>query len=743
MTEFCDVIVDIADASVDKCFTYRTIDDPALRVGARVLVPFGRRAVEGIVLGFKEDAGVDEALVKRVIRAEQGEPAVLPSLIALAGDVAREAHCPLAAALRLMLPAQMRGGRVKPKTEKAARLAIFGEALQSAKEKQKRAPKRRLLIDLLLDGEEHAVKDLAVLVRDPLAALKALEEQGIVKVFDREVFRSPFSGAETILPDPVLTEGQEEALGEILPGIREGKGAFLLYGVTGSGKTEVYIRAVRECLKLGKTAIVLVPEIVLTPQIVSWFRSRFGNVAAVLHSRLSVGEKYDEWRRVRRGDAKVVIGARSAVFAPAENLGLIIVDEEHEQSYLSDRTPVYDARRVAHMRAAREGAAVVLASATPSILSFAKASRGEYMLLEMPGRVGGRPMPEVFIADMREELRLGNKGIFSGLLLEKLRNCLDRGEQAMLFVNRRGYAPSVMCRKCGETVKCGDCDVAMTYHQSDRRLHCHYCGKTVPMPNTCPYCGSRFLKTCGVGTERVEEEFNRLFPDVPAVRVDADTTAGKNGHQSKLDAFRSGEKRVMIGTQMIAKGLDFPNVTLVGAVLADLTVNLPDFRAPERTFQLLTQAAGRSGRADKAGEVVIQTYKPDHYAIEAAARQDYRAFYGVEFARRRRELYPPFTLLARLLCRAKDEKTAREISGALFKKIMAEAQGRPLWKKRVLLVREDDAPIKRLMGEARAQVFIKMLNHPDAGDVLAYLTALSHEEWPCKVDLEINPPSLA
>ena len=743
MSAFCDVCVDIAVADTNRAFTYSIPENMRVLVGMRVIVPFGSRKVEGIVLALKYEVELELGRIKPIIRTLEDYPAILPSNMQLAREMADRFNCPLAATLRLMVPAQLRKSRVSVKNEKFARLLVSGDDIKKARESQSRAPKRQLLIDLMSDGEEHSLSNLRLLVRSPLPALQKLEEQGIAQIFEKEVLRKPYPSGLLKTEDPILTPGQEEVLSEIIPAINKGQGSFLLHGVTGSGKTEVYIRAVRHALKLGKTAIVLVPEIILTPQIVSWFVSRFGDVAAVLHSRLSAGERYDEWRRLRLGDAKVAIGARSAVFAPLQNLGIIIVDEEHEQSYSSESSPAYDAREVALSRCKREGATLLLASATPSILSFAKAGRGDYMLLEMPERVNAKPLPKVHIVDMREELRLGNTGIFSNLLLQKLEECIKKGDQAILFVNRRGYAPSVVCRSCGERLQCPQCDVAQTYHRSDKQMHCHYCGGISPVPEKCPSCGSTFLKTCGVGTQKLEEELKKLFPGVTTVRLDNDTTRGKDGHRKQLSVFRSGAAQVMVGTQMIAKGLDFPQVTLVGAVLADLSLNLPDYRTAERTFQLLTQLAGRAGRGDSEGEVIIQSYKPEHYAIKAAATQDFRSFFNQEFSRRRKDLYPPFTIIARILCLADDNITARKVSGEMFRLLDSKLKEKPLWKKSVLFFREDDAPIKRIMGKHRSQLFIKMVDNKMGEEVIAYLSEISRMEWDCSVQLEVNPATLA
>ena len=740
---YAQVIIDIASAAVDRVFTYRVPEGMALERGMRVRVPFGARQKEGYVLGFSDSADLAEDKIKEILGPLEDYPALLPQLIDLAEEIARDTHCPLAEALRLMLPAEMRGGRVRVKTETVVRLLLHGEALEAAIAASGRAHKRRLLLEMLSDGSEQPVTEISKLVKDARVALNDLCKRGYAELIEREVLRSPYPDTLTQAPDPVLTAEQQQVLSDLLPAITRGAGAFLLHGVTGSGKSEVFIRAVRQCLRLGKGAIVLVPEIVLTPQMVTWFRARFGDVAAVLHSRLSPGERFDEWRRIRRGMARVVIGARSAVFAPVDRLGLIVCDEEHEGSYQSEHFPQYDAREIAASRAGREGAALVLASATPSILSFARMERVDYTLLEMRHRVLNRPLPEVTVVDMREELRLGNKGVFSHALSTQLDECIRSGRQAMLFINRRGYAQFVNCRACGQPIRCENCDVSMTYHEVDHSLHCHWCGRVLPMPDQCPGCGSPYIRTCGVGTQRVEQEVRRRWPGTGVLRMDVDTTGDKNAYMRLLSAFRAREAQVLVGTQMIAKGLDFPEVTLVGAVLADTTLNMPDYRAPERTFQLLTQVAGRAGRSEYPGQVVIQTYTPEHYAIRAAAAQDYRAFYNMEFERRKRGLYPPFTMMARLLCTAKEPEQAEAVSCTLLQELQAFVKTAPSLKRRVLFMRQDDAPLKHLRGMYRAQVLVKLLEHRDSRAAVEYMQQLAAREWPCDVLLEINPASMA
>ena len=739
---YAQVIVDIAHESLDRVFTYRVPEGMTLQAGMRVRVPFGPHQKEGCVLGFSDQADLEESKIKSVIAPLEDYPALLPHMLELAREIAHNTHCPLAEALRLMLPAEMRGGRVRVKTETVARLTVSGPALEDALAGCRNARRRRLLLELLSDGEQ-PVAELNKLVKDARTGLNDLCKRGYAELFEREILRSPYPDTLPQAPDPVLTEEQRQVLADLLPAVTRGKGAFLLHGVTGSGKSEVFIRAVRQCLKQGKGAIVLVPEIVLTPQMVTWFRARFGDVAAVLHSRLSAGERFDEWRRIRLGHARVVIGARSAVFAPVDGLGLIVCDEEHESSYQSEHFPQYDARQIAESRCKRENAALVLASATPSILSFARMERGDFTLLEMRSRVHHRPLPQVTVVDMREELRLGNKDVFSGELTSRLDECIRAGRQAMLFINRRGYAQFVNCRACGEAIRCPNCDVSMTYHEVDRSLHCHWCGHVTPMPAACPNCGSAYIRTCGVGTQRVEQEVRRRWPDTGVIRMDVDTTGDKNAYMRLLSAFRAREAQVLVGTQMIAKGLDFPEVTLVGAVLADTSLNMPDYRAPERTFQLLTQVAGRAGRAEHPGQVVIQTYMPEHYAIRAAAAQDYRSFYHMEFDRRKRDLYPPFTMMARLLCTARDMETAEGVSIELLEEMRRFVKETPSLQRRVLFMRQDDAPLAHLRGYYRAQVLVKLLEHPDSRAAVEYMQALSGREWPCDVVLEINPASMA
>jgi len=744
---FCQVIVDITHEDVDRVFTYRVPQGMNICPGMRVHVPFGRtRRVEGVVVDLAEECDLPPERIKDISDTLEDYPAILPCLLDLAKEIKATSFCTLAQALRLMIPAQMRGERIHEKTKEYAVLtvdpAVRGQVLAS----QSRAPKRAAVLKLLMDAEggEMPCEALHKQLGDYRPALNMLGKMGFVRLEKRETLRSPYGAMERLSSqDPILTSQQQEVLSVLLPAIEAGKGEFLLYGVTGSGKTEVFIRAVRRTAQLGKTAIVLVPEIALTPQMVMWFRSRFGEDAAVLHSRLSPGERYDEWRRIRRGDVRVVIGARSAIFAPIENVGLIIIDEEHEQSYIADNTPRYDARELARMRCGREGAALLLASATPSMRTFALAGRGDLSLLEMPRRVKNRPMPEVHVIDMRQELAQGNRSVFSGAMLDSLKRCMDAGKQAILFVNRRGYSTFVSCRSCGYVVTCPQCDVSMTYHSTEHVLRCHYCGQEQNVPMVCPECESKYIKYFGTGTQRVEEEVRRYFPDIPVLRMDNDTTRAKDAHEALISKFRRGEAKILVGTQMIAKGLDFPNVTMVGIIAADAMLKLPDYRSAERTFQLLTQVSGRAGRSDMPGEVILQTYDPDHYAIESASRQDYRSFYEQEMHRRKRSLYPPYTLIARLLYEADREQDAQSAAESAMRQMEAFLERRSYLRKYVVSLRVMPCPVKRIKGKTRWQVAMKIVDKSVCQEAVGKMSEIAQAPLEnCACVCQVNPASM-
>lgn len=524
----------------------------------------------------------------------------------------------------------------------------------------------RVLAERMEAGEAPVTADrLLEAAQASESALQTLVKKGIVEVREVPVRRMPHTVPTVRTQPPCLTAGQRAAAVWIAEAIAAATPKIaLLYGVTASGKTEVYLDAIARTLKAGRSAIVLVPEIALTAQAVEVFTGRFGDEVAVLHSRLSEGERYDEWRRLQQKQAHIVVGARSAIFAPVENVGLIVVDEEHEASYKQETTPRYHARDVAIERARHAGATLLLGSATPSLETYYASEQGRITRLEMPERIDNRPLPEVTVVDLREEFK-EHRALFSRRLIEEIRARLSRGQQSILFLNRRGYAQCVLCRECGHVMRCPHCAVSLTFHAARSVLRCHHCDYSCAAPTICPACGGIRIRGFGIGTERVEEEVLHHFPQARVARLDRDTATRKGAHAGILGRFRRGEADILIGTQMVAKGLDFPNVTLVGVISADTAIHLPDFRAAERAFQLLTQVAGRAGRGEHPGSVVIQTFCPNHYSVQMATRQDYPGFYRQEIAFRRELLYPPFSRFANLISADEDEARARLRATAL------------------------------------------------------------------------------
>lgn len=556
----------------------------------------------------------------------------------------------------VLLESQAIKDKLNKKTMKSIDLAVDVAAAEEALNSfPAKAQRQKEVLAFLLEMKEllpMAMKELLSTLQVSAATVKGLEEKGLVVTEDVEVFRDPYQGRKFRATEPLnLTDEQQHVYNNINGRLQERRhGVFLLHGVTGSGKTEVYLQTIQRCIEQDRQAIVLVPEIALTPQMVERFKGRFGDQVAVMHSRLSGGERYDEWRKIREGQVKVAIGARSAVFAPFSRLGLIIMDEEHETSYKQEETPKYHARDVAVKRAQQHQAVVVLGSATPSLESYYAArsqSNDDFapLLLEMPTRALGNKLPEVRIVDMREELKDGNRSMFSRALHKGLEERLERGEQTVLLLNRRGYSTFVMCRSCGYVAGCPECDISLTYHQRSNNLRCHYCGYAEAAPEVCPDCGSEHIRYFGTGTQRVEEELAKLFPGIRVIRMDVDTTSEKGSHEKLLKQFREKKADVLLGTQMVAKGLDFPDVTLVGVITADSALNLPDFRAAEKTFQLLTQVAGRAGRHQLPGEVFVQSYTPEHYSIGHASQHDYVSFVREELLHRRNLQYPPYCRL--------------------------------------------------------------------------------------------------
>ena len=610
-----------------------------------------------------------------------------------------------------------------------------GRSVPSLPEGKLNKPERELKAFLELHPGSHNLKDLESMLAHSSTAARSLARKGVVTLTAETIGVT----AGAVRAPHTLNPAQQAAYDAIRLAIdaREFR-AFLLYGVTGSGKTEIYLNAIQAVVAQGRGALLLVPEIALTPAMAGQFFSRFGDRVAILHSAFTDVERTDQWRRIRSGSASVVVGTRSGVFAPVRNLGLIVVDEEHDGSYKQEETPRYNGRDVALVRAQAAHACVVLGSATPSLESRFNAERGKYTLLTLPGRIEARPMPAVELIDMRQEfLETRQQATFSRKLIEAIGQRLENGEQTIILLNRRGFSSFVACRACGERVQCVNCSVTLTFHKRDRRLLCHYCGYAEKVPSVCPKCASDHVYFLGVGSERVEEELHRAFPAARIARLDRDTVTGKRQYETILDGFREGSFDILVGTQMIAKGHDIPNVTLVGVVSADVGLGMPDFRAAERTFQLLTQVAGRAGRGSLPGIVLIQTINPDHYAVRMAAAQDYTAFYEKELAFRRAMSYPPFTAMANVLVRSEKKELALRMSGELGMLLTP-----PPEKLRVMGPAE--APVPRLKAEYRYQLLIKSASRIALNALLQKVRAFAQErKWPATaLVIDVDPLSL-
>ena len=740
-TSYAEVAVPL---HVFQTFTYRLSPEQSVQaeVGARLVVPLGRNLVTGYVVSLHDQlpAELGEVDVKDAHTLVDAEPVCNPEILQLARWVADYYACPLGEVIRAALPPGMtpksRSGSkfVKPKLRRFVRLTSNGA-------EQKLTDTQRRVLATLQDGPM-SLQALLTTAGVSASTITSLQKKSLLEIYEDAIRRDPLAETFGIADaEHTLTTAQSSVLTQIEQQMNSGAySAFLLHGVTGSGKTEIYMRAMSKALSLGRSAMMLVPEIALTPVFSRRLRARFGDRVAIFHSSLQKGERYDEWTRVRNGDARVVIGTRSAVFAPVKNLGLIVVDEEHESSYRQQESPYYNARDVAIVRAQKESATVVLGSATPSLESFHNARKGKYHFVALPERIGARPMAEAKIIDMRNVfVRHGKPRVFSDELLEAIRETRERGEQSIILLNRRGYSSFILCRSCGETVQCPNCDVTLTYHRSERVIVCHYCNHREAVPRVCPSCGKKYIYYVGEDTEQLEEMLKLLFPALRVARIDRDTTARRKVFEQTLVDFSAGRIDTLVGTQMLAKGHDFPNVTLVGVVSVDAGLALPDFRSAERTFQLITQVAGRAGRGDRPGRVLIQTYHPYHYALRHACAQDYEAFYEEELRYRQNHSYPPFVALASLLVHGPDLGKVRNDSLELRKQLDLVNQER---KCRVL--GPAPAPLSRLKGEHRFQLLIKSRSRKDLREVAdAAMKAVAESGVNLRsVNLEIDPVSI-
>lgn len=678
---FADVIIDISVKSLDRPFQYIVAPEmeEEIEIGSLVKIPFGmgNRIMKGYVIGLSGEALFDISRMKSIIEVEKQGVVAESHLLSLAYWIKENYGSTMNDAIKAVMPVKR---EVKELVKRTIYPNVSREEMTDARnefEKKHNSARVRLLNELLCsdknfrDGIDYsyALKNLKV----SSSVINGLKDRKLIIVDSVSEYRNPIGNQSGDDDRHVLNQGQKHIVDSVMKdyvsGIRK---TYLIHGVTGSGKTEVYMNIIEKVLLLKKQVIMLIPEIALTYQTVSRFYKRFGNRVSVMHSKLSAGERYDQYTRARNGDIDVMIGPRSALFAPFQNLGLIVIDEEHETSYRSETPPKYHAREVAIKRASMTGASVILGSATPSVESYYNALNGKYELFTLEERAGGAKLPEVQIVDLREELAAHNYSIFSRSLKSLIEDRLERHEQIILFINRRGYAGFVSCRKCGKVIGCPHCSVSLKPHSirgKVTQLKCHYCGYSEPMPTECPECHSKYIGTFGLGTQQVEEMARKTFVGARILRMDADTTSGKDGHENILKQFEEGEADILIGTQMIVKGHDFPNVTLVGILAADLSLNVGDYRASERTFQLLSQAAGRAGRAKKPGKVVMQTYQPEHYSITSAAAQNYEEFYEKEITTRQMLQYPPISNILGVLVLSVNEASADNLAQVLCNKM--------------------------------------------------------------------------
>lgn len=732
---FAQVIVDIAHSQVDKIFEYSCPDN--LPVGSRVKVPFGGRfaggryvgenIVDGFVIGISGQSTFPPEKVKPIKAVFDEAPALVPECFSLMERISSRYRVPKATALRLFVPSEMRLGKVREAYKKFVKLKDSTVPISKA------AKKQRAVLDLLQTVEECEYTSLC---NDfGAAAVNALAEKGAIEVEKRQIKRSPLNAEIAEEQPKTLTYAQGNAIESIE---NSDKTVHLIHGVTGSGKTEIYLNLIARAISRGKTAIFLVPEISLTPQMLSQLRARFKGEAAILHSGLSAGERFDEWWRLRSGEAKIAIGARSAIFAPLENLGVIIIDEEHDSSYVSETAPRYSTIDMAKLRAQYNGCKLVLGSATPSVESYSRAVEGKFNLITLTERINKKPLPEIIIADMRSEVRRGNNTAFSLALREELAKTLANGNQAIIFLNRRGYSQTVICRDCGYVAKCENCDVSLTYHSEENCLKCHYCGARYKMLTACPDCGGVHVRYGGTGTQRVVADLNALFPEAKIIRMDNDTVSGKDGHYKILHKFAQKQADILVGTQMIAKGHDFPAVTLVGILDADMSLHFSDYRSGERTFQLITQVSGRSGRAGEAGKVVLQTYCPENYILRYAVNYDYTGFFDNEMRVRKATLFPPYSLICRIMVTSDNDALALETLKAVYFAAEELKNQRP---DEFIFLNRMHSPVKKIQKKHRYQVLMRLKSYALLEKI--YDIAVKNTSANCLVYVEENPANLS
>ena len=707
-----EVIINSNVKNLNRTFDYNIPSEmeEKVNIGSRVLVKFGniKKLEEGFVVNIKKSS---EFQVKDIAVIEEKDFVDEPR-VEMAKWMAHRYFCNVSDCIKLMLPpgtgTKDVEKRIKEKSLNCVKLLKNKEEIENdISKKILKSEKQIKVLNFLLDNDDVLLTDLETITEVSKAIIKTLEKNGYVEIYEKRIERNPFLHKvikrNTNLK---LTEEQQYAYNMVENAIDDYMNSeFLLYGVTGSGKTEVYLQLIEKVLNQGKSSVMLVPEISLTPQTVDRFIARFGqDNIAVLHSKLSVGERYDQWYKIKSGKARIVIGARSAIFAPVENLGLIIIDEEHDSSYKSEMTPRYNVKDIAKYLGKKYDVPIVYGSATPDMDTYYKALKGDIELLELTKRANDSKLPSVEVVDLKQELANGNRSMISTKLYDSIEKNLQNKKQAILFLNRRGYSTFVMCRDCGFTAKCKNCNITMTYHIKQNRLKCHYCGYECNALTICPECKSKNIRYFGTGTQKLEAEVNKLFPNASTIRMDVDTVTKKNSHEEILNKFKNENIDILIGTQMVVKGHHFPNVTLVGVIAADTNLNIDDYRASERTFQILTQVAGRAGREKDEGNVIIQTYNPDNFSIEFSKKQDYKLFYNLESKIRKQLKYPPFCDIIMLGFSSENENEIKRVSGEIHKylKNKIESENIP-----IMLYKPVPAPIDRIKNKFRWRIIIK------------------------------------
>lgn len=735
-----EVIIDSSISKLNRIFDYEIPANLNIKVGSRVFVPFGNKKEleEGIVVNIKQNS---EYKIKEIAGLQEEQ--IGDEYIELAKWMGHRYFCNVADCLKLMLPpgrtSKNLNSRIKEKKVNTISLAKSKDEIKEIIESNSiKSEKQKRVLNFMLDNDNTTLQDINLFTDATSSVVNALVKKGLILKNEVSIDRNPLANENIERTSKFkLTDEQNYAIGQI-----KDSGEYLLYGVTGSGKTEIYLQLIEKNLLLGKSSIMLVPEISLTPQTVNRFIARFGSEKiAVLHSKLSTGERFDEWNRIKNGKAKIIIGARSAIFAPAQDLGIIIIDEEHDESYSSEMSPRYNTIEVAEYLSRKMEIPLVLGSATPDMRSFYKAKSGKIKLLTLSKRANNSQLPDVKIVDMRLELANGNKSMISESLSEAIKKNIENKHQTILFLNRRGFSTFIMCRDCGYTVKCKRCNIALTYHKEDNKLKCHYCGYEQKIVTECPECHSKNIKYFGAGTQKLEDEIKKCFPEATTIRMDIDSVSKKNSHEEIIEKFKNENIDILIGTQMVVKGHHFPNVTLVGVITADSNLNMGDFRASEKTFQTLTQVAGRAGRGSEKGNVIIQTYNPDNYAIEYAKTQNFDLFYNTEIGIRKELKYPPFCDIIVINMSSKNkielQREIKKVHAFLKEKIINEKFG-------VLLYSPVTCPIDKIKDRYRMRILIKCLYDEKMNKLMNETNDYFYKQKAnnCRLNIELNPNNM-